>query len=418
MPGRAPLPVGKPGTVKVRHLGPRHYQARCRFRDLDGVTRQIAGEGVSKNAARERLLERLHERGMETEMAALRPHSRFREAAAMWLAKAEAKRRPTTVDTYRRWLDGRVLPDIGDWRLRECSVGQVDAYLTRLMQETVVTDGERTPRYKPNTLRAIRKVVSGPLELAWKHEALPANPVRAADDIEGQGDPPRALTIEERRQLRAWLRATSDRPEERDAQEAARRRDLPDLVDFMLGTGVRIGEALAVRWCDLDLEGVPVANPDGSLRLAPIVSVTGNIVRVKGKGLVRHEGKTAKARRTFELPRFVMEMLQRRIARFEVCEGETPVFLAATRNGVGWKDPHNTSTYIRQMRPWVGMDWMTSHNWRETAVTIWSDAAEMTDRATSDLAGHSDINFTKRTYVGRGELNPQSAGVMDAAFAD
>jgi integrase len=30
----------------------------------------------------------------------------------------------------------------------------------------------------------------------------------------------------------------------------------------MLGTGVRIGEALAVRWCDVDLEGVPVADGD------------------------------------------------------------------------------------------------------------------------------------------------------------
>jgi hypothetical protein len=49
------------------------------------------------------------------------------------------------------------------------------------------------------------------------------------------------------------MRGTSDSKEEARAQASARRRDLPDLVTFMLGTGVRIGEALGVRWCDVDL---------------------------------------------------------------------------------------------------------------------------------------------------------------------
>ena len=38
------------------------------------------------------------------------------------------------------------------------------------------------------------------------------------------------------------------------ADEKARRRDLPDLVFFMLATGVRIGEALAVVWSQVDFE--------------------------------------------------------------------------------------------------------------------------------------------------------------------
>ena len=36
------------------------------------------------------------------------------------------------------------------------------------------------------------------------------------------------------------------------ADEKARRRDLPDLVFFKLATGVRIGEALAVVWLQVD----------------------------------------------------------------------------------------------------------------------------------------------------------------------
>lgn len=58
------------------------------------------------------------------------------------------------------------------------------------------------------------------------------------------------------------MQGRSDDPKEARAQASARRRDLPDFVTFMLGTGVRIGEALAVRWCDLDLDGVPVVDGD------------------------------------------------------------------------------------------------------------------------------------------------------------
>lgn len=412
MSGRLPLPMGKPGSFSYRKLAPKQWQARCRFRDLDGVTRQVAAQGTTKARAELALWAKLRERGAE-DLSALTTASTLADAATLWLAKVATRRRGSTYDTYRRWLDNRVIPDIGGLRLPECTFGRLDAYMTRLATQRN-TEGQ--PRYKPNTLRSIRKVISGPLTLAVKHKVLATNPVKDMDNIEGQGCPPRALTIEERRRLRAWLRANSDDLAQRAAQQAARRHDLPDLVDFMLGTGVRVGEALAVRWRDVDLDGIPIANPDGSLRLAPIATVSGNIVRETGKGLVRHQGKTKQAVRTFELPRFVADMLRRR--RPNDADPDWPVFAVIGPNGITWRDPNNTQTYIRCMRDALGWSWMTSHNWRETAITIWSDSAEMPDRATSDLAGHSDINFTKKTYVGRGELHPQAAAVQDAAYAE
>ena len=42
--------------------------------------------------------------------------------------------------------------------------------------------------------------------------------------------------------------------EQLQTDEPARRRDLPDLVFFMLATGARIGEALAVLWSNVDLD--------------------------------------------------------------------------------------------------------------------------------------------------------------------
>ena len=74
---------------------------------------------------------------------------------------------------------------------------------------------------------------------------------------------PRALSVAEIHQLRAWL----------NDDDKARERDLPDLVDMLLATGLRVGEALAVTWDAVDLS-------------AGTVEVRGTVIRVKGRGLM------------------------------------------------------------------------------------------------------------------------------------
>lgn len=269
-------------------------------------------------------------------------------------------------------------------------------------------------RRGPQSRKTVRTVVSLILRLAVQHEALLDNPVRHLDPIEGKSRKPRALTTEERRRFLAWMNGESADKEEARAQASARRRDLPDFVTFMIGTGVRIGEALAVRWCDVDLEGVPVVDGDG-MRLVPIVAVTGNVVRHRGKGLHRHDGKTETSLRIVPLPQFVVTMLAAR-ERFGT---EAPVFPAASRTGVNWKDPNNVVGYIREARQGAGMAWqVTSHTFRKTAATIWHDAGELSDRQKADLTGHAKISTLTDIYVARGELHPHAAAVMDAAWLD
>lgn len=328
----------------------------------------------------------------------------------MWLAKldaqvAEGTRTATTADTYRQRLRSVVLPAMGQWRLRECTVPQLDAFFTDL----ATTQG-------PQSRKTIRTVVSLILRVAVQQEAIRDNPVRHLDPIEAGSRKPRALTPQERRRFLAWMQGSSEDKEEARAQASARRRDLPDLVTFMLGTGVRIGEVLAVRECDLDLEGVPVVDGD-ELRAVPIVAISGNVVRHRGKGLHRHAGKTETSLRIVPLPRFVVDMLLRR----ERHGPDMPVFPAGAARGGGfnWKDPNNMSTYIRAARQAAGMEWpVTSHTFRKTAATIRHDSGLLTDRQKADLTGHAKISTLTDIYVARGELHPQGAAVMDAASTD
>ena len=95
------------------------------------------------------------------------------------------------------------------------------------------------------TARMCRLVPSGMCTLAARHDALAQNPVRALGPITGWAEKvPRALTVPQLRQLRAAL----------SYDNRATARDLPDLVSFLVATGLRIGEACGLTWNAVDLQ--------------------------------------------------------------------------------------------------------------------------------------------------------------------
>lgn len=101
----------------------------------------------------------------------------------------------------------------------------------------------------------------------------------------------RALTMNEVKALRVALAA----------DRAAASVDLPLLVDMLLATGARIGEALALRWDDVDLD-------------AGTVAITGTVVRVKCQGMTRQDTTKGKKVRRLQLPPFaVAQLLERSV---------------------------------------------------------------------------------------------------------
>lgn len=419
--GRKPTPLGRAGVISVRKLDNRKYEARCRYRDWTGRYIQVSRQGTSKTAASQHLQDAIAAMGASN-AGKLTPNDTFERAARLWLAKYQAavaneRRSPTTLDLYRGQLERIVLPGLGQLRLMECTPGQIDMFFAGLASRRTRTGTLFSAKYR----RSIRDVVKQILDQAVLHGVLPSNPTAFIEQIE---DPrrrkqPRALTPEERRRLFTWLAATDDDPAVAKAQAEARRLDLPDLITLMIGTGLRIGEAVGLRWRDVDLEGVPMTQTDGSLTLQPILAVTGNIVRVKGQGLLRHAGKTEKALRIVPLPRFVADMLAAR--QPDDVDPDWPVFATVGKNGRGvtWRDPRNVSGDLLAMRKAMGVDWkLTSHTFRRTAATIWHDSGTLSNRQSADLIGHSQITTMLNTYVARGELHPEGAAVMDAAWMD
>ena len=394
---RPALALNTHGAISVRAIPAtdaktsKKFSARCRYRDGDGVTRLVERQGHSKTAALENLQDALKNRQAPVSQG-LGPQSRFREAAEIWLEAKERKRSATSVRAYRTRLR-RILPELGEVRLREITVATLEPFFDALEDQGL----------SPNYRRDIRAAVSGILQVAIKHRAIATNPVHDLDDIDGGRKQPRGLTAEERRRLLDFL----------DHDQAARRRDLPDLARFMLGTGVRIGEALAVRWCDLSLDGIQVAGEDTPV---PVVAITHTITRAPGQPLQRTRVKTAAGNRLLPLPAFVVTMLRAR--RTDLYGDEDPVFPAAGHSGLTWRDTSKVQEWIKVVREndAVQLEWMTSHSWRKTYLTALDDERGMTERAKADLAGQA--RFLKDVYVSRGALHPEAAAFIEAAFAD
>ena len=396
-----------PGSVSVSELEPGVWVARCRFRDQDGVTRPMRKHGPTKSAARNALNEAISDRQRAGRQCAgdLTAGSTFADAAVLFLARVAKRRADSTHALYEFHLKNTILPAVGALRLWECTVGRVDAFLAAL-----------EPRYAANTRRKIRSITSGVLQQAVLAEALPHNPVRDLDRIEesngSRKTKPRGLTAAERRRFLMWLDGSSDDEDERRKQLVAQRADLPDLVRYMLGTGLRIGEALASRPRDVNLTGLEL-DVGGARRTIPVVAMAGNMTWVKGKGLVRHEGKSASALRLIPLPDFTARMLRRRIsAEFGP---DDPIFPSAGRNGgLTFRYPANVRRSLRSVRDEVDLGWMTPHTWRRTYATILDDEISFTDRMKADLLGQA--KFLKDDYVSRGELHAEAAIVVDSAF--
>jgi integrase len=326
--------------------------------------------------------QKLKERSDKGRSGELTATHRFSEAAALWMEKFagmvdDGRRSAGSLDTYRRHLDSHVLPAIGEIRLGELTTPLIDKVIGKIKKDV-----------GPPTAKSCRSVISSVMNLAVRYGAVMINPIREVERIEVRvKKTPRAPSGSE---IADWLRQLS-------TDYTARRRDLPDLTLFMIATGVRIGEALAVVWDQVDLVGGEV-------------EITHTIIRVKGQGLLRKPTKSSAGERVLGLPLTVLAVLRRRFATSGRLD--LPVFPDSLG---GFRDPANTRRGIRDARGEEALAWITSHNFRKTMATL-LDSDEFSAREIADQLGHARPSMTQDVYMGRKIRNPRAVQSIEAAL--
>jgi integrase len=376
---RPALPLGGHGRITTWREGAR-FVARAQFRDYDGVVRFVKRNGRTKAAAERALREALTERQAPVKAASVSPTTKVSVVAEMWLREVErlvdaGGRSPGTFNAYRSIYRRQVDPALRALRIREVTTPMVDRMLAQIKVRSV------------SNARTSRLVTAGLMRFAARQGAIVVNPVREVAQIEGTPRRrPRALTGEERQ---AWLAAL-------ESSQKAQDWDLPDLIRFLLATGCRIGEALAVGWDDVDLgEGT--------------VEIRSRLVRRSGVGLLRLPSTKSgrQGERLVPLPGWAVEMLRER--RAAIGEELLAVFPRATGS---WRDPSNVLRVWREMRDELQMDGLVSHTMRKTVASI-PDDAQVSTRKISDQLGHSRVSMTQDAYLGRRLTDRQTAEVLE-----
>lgn len=228
---RRPLPVGTWGRIRREHIGPGSFRARCRFRDYDGLTRDVEAWGGTGAAAERALLVMLRDRVTPTGDEITRD-TRVSLLADRWLKALidDEEVAPQTIDRYETSLRTAVVPALGNLRIREITVGRLEKFF-------------RSMRDRPGKARGARTVLSRMLAMAVRHGALEHNPIRELDRQRRQRRSARALTVDHLHEVRAAIHSWQNPPVRRPGPRHS--DDLADIVDMLLATGARISEVLA-----------------------------------------------------------------------------------------------------------------------------------------------------------------------------
>ncbi len=300
-----------------------------------------------------------------------------------WLDTIAARKvRPLTLQGYRSKIRTRIAPNIGHHRLDKLQPEHVEQLYVKLEAQGLA----------PASILQCHRILSRALKVATQRGRVARNVctlVDAPSAIRSEVEP---LSAED---ARALLDAAFGQP------NAAR-------WSVALALGLRQGEALGLRWGDVDLE-------QGSLR------VRRTLQRHKGVGLVFSEPKSAAGRRSIALPRQLVEalrahrqaQLEHRLLVGELWQDEDLLFAQATGRPI---DPRRDWADWKALLRAAGVRDARLHDARHTAATLLLMQG-VPARVAMQILGHSQISLTLGTYSHVvPELATEAAELMGAAL--
>ena len=297
-----------------------------------------------------------------------------------WLVLQRTRLEPSSWESYYWQVHGYLLPHLGDREVRELTVPLLERFYVDLL-----TDGGRYGQPLAKRTVAYAHMVL--------HKAL-ADGVRAGE----LSDNPAARARLPRVDLRSD--ATEDPPrmwnagEVRRFLELTKDDELGDLWAVALGTGMRRGELLALRWSDVDLD-VP------SLQVAAGLTWIGDRPRLK----------TTKTRNRRRL--HLDDRTAAAIARQPRREPNPHPVVFTQEDGSPW---HTQTISDRWRRQWPGLDLpqVRLHDLRHIHATLLI-AAGVNMKVVSERLGHKHIGMTLDLYA---HVLPAMDEEAADAFAD
>jgi integrase len=193
---------------------------------LDGRRRYFYGETRAEILERFDKARKLHQMGLPVD-AGKEPLSKFLNR---WLEDSVKPRsRPRTYALYKQQVDAHIIPALGEVLLEKLT--------PQLVQQKLIA-AKLAEGLAPRTVGHIRAVLRSALGQAEKWLLVPRNVVKLTD-------PPR----KRKREIKVFTPADAKK-----FIQASQGHRLEALFVAMLGSGLRLGEALGLRWENVDLD--------------------------------------------------------------------------------------------------------------------------------------------------------------------
>jgi integrase len=285
-----------------------------------------------------------------------------------WLKDvAQPKLRPATFERYEELLRLHVIPHLGHIRIGRLTPADVQAVLNGASQRGL----------KARTVSHIRAVIRTSLNQALRWGIVSRNVAALATPPRIVHVPVQVLTPD---QALVLLEAVAGSP-------------IETLVRVALSLGLRQGEALGLRWQDVDFA-------------ARQLHVRHALQRVAGE-LTLVEPKSRSSRRTLPLPEALVAALREHKDRQP---GLPAAYLFTTAGGQPLDGTNVTKTFQKLLRA-AGLPRMRFHDLRHSCASLLL-AQGVSPRQVMETLGHSQISLTMNTYS-HILPNRETADVMD-----
>lgn len=301
----------------------------------------------------------------------------FYEFAQLWIDQVQKPNSsPLTVDKYKSYLNNRIIPYLGAYKLNKITPSILTAYFNEAKNwETMYKPPRKNVPVSKATVEKVYEIITAILEKAYEWEVIPSNPCKKVklklDNMKSEilknkekGDKKETINSYTKEEYKQVLELIKKESKEKMA-----------LIETALKTGFSKEELFGLRWQDFDEE-------DSTLSVKVVRLYT------KKEGIIEKQPKAHSRIRTISIPNSLVETLKN--LKIDCDNNDGYIFKDININSIGsWFADFQDRNKIRKIR---------FHDLRHTHATILLYAG-VDIKTISKRLGHSNIGITMDTYT-------------------
>jgi integrase len=386
---------------RLTERGHGSWQLDCRVQDLRGRSTQVRRGGFPSQAAATRARDEVLDQSLERFTGQRWTIERW---LRYWLT-TRTSIRPTTLRVYAQHIEQYLIPRLGKLRLADVTVRHLTDMFAELGKQTTRTGDPLAPA----TLHRICATLRGALNAAVRNDLITDNPAKRVE-----------LPSRPRPHAVVWTRQRVEALQDRGVRAPVAVWTAEHLAAFLDHVaadrlyglwwlialrGLRRGEAVGLRWCDVDLDR-------GTITITQQITCAGDQILIGPP-------KSAASRRVVALDRHTVQVLRdharrqrlERLAAGQVWRETGYVF---TRIDGRPLHPNYVTHRFCRLRTTTDLPPVRLHDLRHGAASLAHQAgADL--KTVQDQLGHASIVLTADTYT---SVLPESQRRAAAATAE